>query len=96
MPLYSRSTGRASWFAGASTVAFVPGFARAYVDSIRFFLEQGQTNFPRPVPWPWRFSLAGVPPWTAAQFLGIGACFVLTVAFFLIAGVFVGRKISGG
>jgi hypothetical protein len=31
-----------------------PGFFTAYLDSIRFFLAQGQTNFPLPVPWPWR------------------------------------------
>jgi hypothetical protein len=34
--------------------AVAPGFFTAYIDSIRFFLAQGQTNFPLPVPWPWR------------------------------------------
>src|SRR5262249_39608304 len=32
-------------------LAFAPGFFRAYIDSILFFVQQGRTNFPLPVPW---------------------------------------------
>src|SRR5262249_59823201 len=38
-------------------LAFAPGFFRAYIDSILFFVQQGRTNFPLPVPWPWRLPL---------------------------------------
>jgi hypothetical protein len=49
--------------AGASPLlvmlAAVPGFARGYFDSIRFFVEEGQTNFALPIPWPWHAATAG-------------------------------------
>jgi hypothetical protein len=71
--------------AGASPLllilAFVPGFLSAYVGSIRFFLEQGQTNFPLPVPWPWRAELAGESWAEAASDLAPGICFLLFLLF---------------
>jgi hypothetical protein len=36
-----------------SMCLFVPGFFAAYRDSFLFFLHQGRTNFPLPIPWPW-------------------------------------------
>jgi hypothetical protein len=63
-------------------MAFAPGFFRAYVDSILFFLQQGRTNFPLPVPWPWR-----VGPGAALQEVSLGVSFLL-VPLFLAAGLF--------
>jgi hypothetical protein len=75
--------------AGASPLllmlAFVPGFFRAYVDSIRFFLEQGQTNFPLPIPWPWRVDFASQSVTAAARDLASGVGFLLFPLF--VAGV---------
>lgn len=33
---------------------FVPGYAKAMVDSVLMMFEQGSTNIPLPVPWPWK------------------------------------------
>jgi hypothetical protein len=68
-------------------LALVPGFLRSYVDSILFFVQQGQTNFPRPVPWPWHYQFSAMSPWDAAQIFSIGFCFLLTVVFFALGGV---------
>jgi hypothetical protein len=68
-------------------LALVPGFLRSYVDSVLFFVQQGQTNFPRPVPWPWHYELSAMSPWDAAQIFSIGFCFLLTVVFFALGGV---------
>jgi hypothetical protein len=65
-------------------LAFVPGFARAYLESILFFVQEGRTNFPRPVPWPWRFDFAHMPLWGAAQTLSTSSCFLLTAVFFTL------------
>jgi len=75
--------------AGASPLlvmfAVLPGFFGSYVDSIRFFLEQGRTNFPLPIPWPWRVDFAGLDFLEAANGLGIGVSFLLFPVF--VAGV---------
>jgi hypothetical protein len=69
----------------AAMLALVPGFARAWLDSILFFVEQGQTNFPRPVPWPWNYAYGAMAPWDAATTFAIGFGFLLTVVFFALA-----------
>ncbi|HEY0780823.1 MAG TPA: hypothetical protein VGE98_00095 [Thermoanaerobaculia bacterium] len=61
-------------------LAAVPGFARAYLDSILFFLREGRTNFPLPVPWPWRLDLAGMSAIDRAQEIGASACYLLLPA----------------
>jgi hypothetical protein len=72
-------------------LGFVPGFYRSYVDSLLYFVELGQTNFPLPVPWPWRVAgvagaLAGRAPIGAAgQPLAVGLCFLLLPAFYAVA-----------
>jgi hypothetical protein len=71
--------------AGASPLllmlAFVPGFFGSYADSIRFFFEQGRTNFPLPIPWPWRAELAGNDFLEVAHQLGLGLGFLLFPLF---------------
>ena len=56
-------------------LGLVPGFARAFVDSLRMILEHG-VNISKPWPWPWRVDTEGLRPvgvlreWmTAAAFL---------------------------
>jgi hypothetical protein len=49
-----------------------PGFFGAYLDSIRFFLIQGQTNFPLPVSWPWRAAQHARLYGDAAHLLALG------------------------
>lgn len=55
----------------------IPGFFTAYLDSIRFFLAQGKTNFPLPVPWPWRPVARGTDLAEHAFFLSLGLGFLL-------------------
>ncbi len=50
-------------------LAFVPGFAGAYWEVLRFTFEWGSTNLPLPVPWPWR------PPINISNFM-IGSLFI--------------------
>ncbi|MEA2693676.1 MAG: hypothetical protein QOJ16_3063 [Acidobacteriota bacterium] len=71
-------------------LAFVPGFFRAYVDSILFFLQQGRTNFPLPVPWPWRvrhlaLTLVGL------ENLCLGVAFLLVPLVLAVSLVFLLR-----
>ncbi|MDP9122078.1 MAG: hypothetical protein M3O15_12060, partial [Acidobacteriota bacterium] len=67
-------------------LAAVSGFWRSYVDSILFFLEQGRTNFPLPIPWPWRIRWGG-PPLYEAQALALGCCFLLPAVLALGGGL---------
>jgi hypothetical protein len=55
----------------------VPGFFRAYLDSILFFLVQGKTNAALAVPWPWRGSYAGLGLAAGAGKLALGLAFLL-------------------
>jgi hypothetical protein len=71
----------------AAMLALVPGFTRAYLDSVFFFVEQGQTNFPLPVPWPWDFSYGAMAPWDAAKTFSIAFCFLLTAVWFALGGL---------
>jgi hypothetical protein len=50
----------------------VPGYLTAFVESIGFYLRQGELNAELPLPWPWRVGLAGQP---------LGWLFVLLVAW---------------
>jgi hypothetical protein len=84
-----------AWLAGIvlgaapllAMLACVPGFARSYLDSILFFVHQGQTNFAHDVPWPWKFELTRMPAWPAAQVASLGLCFLLTAVFFAAGGL---------
>lgn len=56
-------------------MVFVPGFFASYQESISAILRTG-TNLARPIPWPWRISLAG-------DFFGSGRQVILS--FFMLA-----------
>jgi hypothetical protein len=64
---------------------FVPGFANAFIDSVRFIFEVKGTNLPLPVPWPWNVQFSTVGPGEGIRQLIIGVCFIAIVAFGLIA-----------
>lgn len=61
--------------------AFVPGYLDAFIDTIVFMLQQGNTNLPLPIPWPWTvgFGTAGVLIET--RWFLIGMCFIALIAF---------------
>jgi len=56
-------------------VAFVPGFARSFVDSVFFYVKEG-VNFPLPYPWPWQVGFANLS-WIERT--AIGCAFLLPV-----------------
>lgn len=64
--------------------AFVPGFAVAFVDSIRFLFEYKSTNLPLPVPWPWLASF-GADPQAAWRSVVVGLFFIFVPLFGLLA-----------
>ena len=85
----SVSKGALFWSAGLAAgfspvpvmAAFVPGFAEAFIESVRFLFELGSTNIPLPVPWPWKVDFAGVPTTDALRQFITGLFFVGTLLF---------------
>jgi hypothetical protein len=81
--------GFALWVVGVVTgympmilmMLLLPGFAAAFWESIAFLFELKATNFPLPIPWPWRVEFASKP-------LGDGIRGVLVSLFFLATVVF--------
>ncbi|MGD0282328.1 MAG: hypothetical protein ABSB95_08210 [Dissulfurispiraceae bacterium] len=81
--------GFALWTAGVAVgfmpilfmALLVPGFATAFWESIRFLFESKATNFPLPVPWPWRVDFASMPFGEAIRRVIVGFCFIATVVF---------------
>ncbi|MEA2893849.1 MAG: hypothetical protein QOI05_4642 [Bradyrhizobium sp.] len=62
-------------------IVFVPGFATAFWESVRFLFEMKTTNLPLPVPWPWLVPIAtDFSTATARDFL-IGMFFVALPVF---------------
>jgi hypothetical protein len=59
----------------------VPGFAAAFVESIRFLFEVKTTNLPLPIPWPWRASWTSVPLADSIRAVLIGVFFISTIVF---------------
>ena len=60
---------------------FVPGFAGAFWDSIRFLFEQNATNLPLPVPWPWTVDLVASSFGDALRAVLVGLFFIAVLAF---------------
>jgi hypothetical protein len=69
----------------------VPGFLRAEVDSVLFFVAQGTTNNPLPVPWPWRVSYAGAGLAEDAARFALGTAFLLLPLLYLGAAALAWR-----
>ena len=77
------------WVAGVVTgfspillmLLATPGFAPAFLDSIRFLFEQKATNLPLPIPWPWTISLSAVPLGDVVRGWFVGLFFIGTIIF---------------
>ena len=68
---------------------FVPGFAHAYWDSIRFLFESKATNIALPVPWPWRVSFSSMPLRWAIRMVLVGFFFIATALWVVLSIILV-------
>jgi hypothetical protein len=68
---------------------FVPGFYRAFIDSIRFLFEVKATNLPLPVPWPWTVNFSALPPAEASRQVLLGLFFMATLVFGVFSIIYV-------
>jgi hypothetical protein len=89
-----------AWAAGVAVgylpmlamIVFIPGFATAFWESVRFLFEIKTTNLPLPVPWPWLVPIAtDFRTETAWKFL-VGGFFVAILAFGLLGVACIIRK----
>jgi hypothetical protein len=64
-----------------SMCIFVPGYFSAFVDTIVFMLEQGNTNLPLPVPWPWTVGFGTAGFLVETRWFLIGLCFMALIGF---------------
>jgi len=86
-----------AWAAGVAVgylpvltmIAFVPGFGKAFWESIVFLLEIKATNLSLPVPWPWLVPLPAEFPIATAQDVLVGVFFVAILVFGLLGIAFV-------
>ncbi|MEE3915082.1 hypothetical protein [Pseudomonas viridiflava] len=60
---------------------FIEGYLSAFLDTIVFMLEQGNTNLPLPVPWPWTVGFGTAGFVIEARWFLIGICFIGLLAF---------------
>lgn len=60
---------------------FVPGFAAAFLDDVRFLFQIKGTNLLLPVPWPWLVNYSAVPLSEAIRGVIIGLFFIGIIAF---------------
>ncbi len=69
---------------------FVPGFFVAYRSSFYFFLQQKRTNFPLPIPWPWRHVEVGqvLDTFGALGRFALGVGFLALPVFALLFAAF--------
>ncbi len=59
----------------------IPGFANAFIESIRFLIEFKGTNLPLPVPWPWSVDFGSMPIHDAVGAVLVGLFFVAVAGF---------------
>ncbi len=74
-------------------LAFVPGFGRAYLDSVLFFSREHGTNLPLPYPWPWRFGHATL---AAPERVALAAAFLLPLVVVAAAALVAFARARGG
>lgn len=76
---------------------FLPGFASAFWESIRFYFEIGATNLPLPVPWPWRANFDAANVMVPIHQVLVGVAYVGLLGFSTVAPVwlFLSRKTRG-
>ena len=59
----------------------VPGYMAAFLESILFMLQQGNTNLPLPVPWPWTVGWGTAGALIETRWFLIGLCFIALILF---------------
>ncbi|WP_434678021.1 hypothetical protein M1D82_18415 [Pseudomonas sp. D4-18] len=59
----------------------IPGYFGAFVETIIFMFQQGNTNLPLPIPWPWTVGFGGAGYIMETRWFLIGVCFMALVAF---------------
>ena len=78
----------------------IPGFAAAFLESVRFLFEIKATNLFLPIPWPWLVGFASVPFGEAIREVLIGLFFIGTIVFGLLSVIWVvvqqlyGKKVA--
>ncbi|MFL1557105.1 hypothetical protein [Pseudomonas sp. O11] len=60
---------------------FIPGYLSAFIDTVVFMLEQGNTNLPLPIPWPWKVTFGTVGLAIEVRWFLVGIFFIALVAF---------------
>jgi hypothetical protein len=70
-------------------LVFVPGFAIAFWDSIRFLFELKATNLPLPVPWPWQANFSQRSFVDGVRVVLVGLFFIGLVAFGVLAIIWI-------
>ncbi|RRV08497.1 hypothetical protein EGJ27_10670 [Pseudomonas sp. v388] len=59
----------------------IPGYLGAFVETIIFMLQQGNTNLPLPIPWPWTVGFGTAGYIIETRWFLIGICFMALLAF---------------
>ena len=72
-------------------VAFVPGFARAFRESIGYFAAQGHLEGKRAIPWPWRLDADAWDTPAVLHNFGVGWTYVALPVLVLVGLVLLGR-----
>jgi len=62
-------------------VAFVPGFAASFWESVWFLFEQKATNITLPIPWPWTVDPKSLSTAETVRFVVVGLLFIGVAAF---------------
>lgn len=68
-------------------VAFLPGFGRAFVDSVLFFLGRDGLNIPHPATWPWTLDYGRLHGIELAATVALSLVFVAYVAVYSLGGI---------
>jgi hypothetical protein len=66
----------------------VPGFAKAFFDSILFLFEAKATNLPLPIPWPWRVEVAAMTHRAVIQYVLVGVFYIGLIVFSTVSIVY--------
>ena len=93
-------TAFASWSSGVVLgylpvlifLAFVPGFAQAFWESIRVIIETGVIDLPLPVPWPWLVPFDKLSTVEIMRRLIVGVLYISIVVFGFVGIVLVIRQ----
>jgi hypothetical protein len=67
-------------------IAFVPGFAKAFVDSVLFFVGRSGLNIAYPATWPWTIDFERLHGIELAAAIALSAFFLLYVVGYLTLG----------